>query len=167
MEVYICQLCKEPIANFVCIECLAEDIRQWLPGPLSLPFQTFMADLLLTFHYPHNDVDEHIGHAKRGLVCSSKGRGSLCLYCYVNEVCQWLREGDGTVAERFMQVFHFGMKGTFTEQLLARPEPIGAAAEPLSVDGMCEECEAEGEVHWVEGNWVCEECREQRAELVG
>ncbi len=157
MEVYLCQLCKEPIWNFVCIECLAEDIRLWLPGPLSSSFRRFTDVLLFTFHYSHNDGDHHLRHTARGFVCNSRGRGSVCLYCYLNEAYQWLKEEDTVMAEKFLNLFNFGMRSAFEETLLARPEPIDPR-EQLRMEGFCEECESLAEVTLTNEGWVCEDC---------
>ena len=82
MEATICQICKEPTGNMVCIACLAEDIRCWLPGSLSFDFQRFTERLLETFQYTHDGADRHLRHTAHGFMCSSAGCGTVCLHCY-------------------------------------------------------------------------------------
>ena len=105
MDVQICQICKEPIHNFVCIDCLANDISKWLSSNISASFNNFNERFLNIFNYhQHNRLEQH------HLICSARGNGNVCLHCYVNEVFQWLKCQDKSVARRFRKIFSFGMK---------------------------------------------------------
>ena len=73
---------------------------------------------------------------------------------YLIEVYQWFKEEDNGMARRFLQVFHTEMVPDLAE---ARTT-VGEAELPIQ--GICEECETETEVGFVEGRWLCEECQE-------
>ncbi|RLI98519.1 MAG: hypothetical protein DRO99_00470 [Candidatus Aenigmatarchaeota archaeon] len=154
MEIPICQICKEPINNFVCLECLAKDISTWLPPGLSDRFTKFNDWFLDTFkHMPHTVTRHHI-------VCDLRGKGSVCLYCYVNEVFQWLMGEDKPVARRFRKLFSFGMrKGDFKQIIKSHAKPISEVEEMEKEEGICDECgEYSDELHILNGRWVCRVC---------
>ena len=155
MEIPICQICKEPIHNFICIDCLAEDIKDWLPQHLVSRFSRFNEMFLGYFHYPHDHEENN-----HNLVCNGRGKGSICLYCYVNEVFQWLLNQNKTLARRFIRVFSFGLKvSRFRDIIKAKPQPITELIETDKEFGICDECgEYSDELRHIDGRWVCKEC---------
>jgi len=154
-DVMLCQICKEPIHNFACIDCLAKDIKNWLPVSLSNLFTEFNEWFLSVFDYHKHEVLE--GHH---LVCNARGSGNICIYCYVNEVFQWIAGQDKAVAKRFRHLFSFGMKKTdFREVMLAHAEPISEVETVEKEFGICDECgEYADELKLLNGRWVCMEC---------
>jgi len=154
-EILICQICKEPIHNFVCIDRLADDIGKWLPSDLSSHFAGFNKQFLGIFsHTPHADLGNH------HIVCNSEFTSNICLHCYVNEVFQWLAGKNKAVANRFRRLFSFGMdKKDFREVMLARPRPIMEMENMGEEFGICDECgEYTDELKLLNGRWVCQEC---------
>lgn len=154
-ELFICQICKEPIHNFVCIDCLAGDIRNWLPEHLVSGFLRFNEMFLEYFHYSHDhEVNNH------HLVCGARGKGSICLYCYVNEVFQWLLSQNKMLAKRFISIFSFGLKiSRFGNIIKANPQPITELTERIEEFGICDECgEYSDELRRIDGKWICKEC---------
>jgi len=154
-EPLICQICKEPINSFVCLERLSEDIRGWLPEALSSRFAGFNDWFLKLFSYGYDAGLEHHGMVRGGM-----GKGSVCLYCYVNEVFQWLLGEDKAVARRFRKLFSFGMgKTDFREITKANAEPISSSVNHEREFGICDECgEYAEDLKLRSGRWVCSGC---------
>ena len=152
MEVQICQLCKEPIANFACIRHMGEGIAQWLPSPAKELFEKENARFLETFSSTHIDS----GHSA---LCASGGE-STCLYCYVNEVFQWLSGTDKAVARRFRRLFAFGMKKEdFREIIISHAMPITENIPEKGDLGVCDRCgEYSEELSESRDGWVCSGC---------
>lgn len=154
-EIFICQICKEPIHNFVCIDCLAGDIKKWLPEHIVSRFLRFNEMFLEYFHYPHDhEVNTH------HLVCNARGKSSICLYCYINEVFQWLNIQNKRVAMKFIKLFSFGFeKKGFRDITKANPQPITELTKEGEEFGICDECgEYSDELRHIDGKWVCKEC---------
>ena len=155
MEVQVCQLCKEPIANFACIRHMGEGIAQWLPSPAKEAFEMENARFLGTFSYMHTD-------SGRRALCRSGGE-PICLHCYVNEVFQWLNEIDRPVARRFRKLFAFGMKKEdFREIIISHAEPITENMPERAEFGVCDRCgEYSEELSKSREGWICEGCSEE------
>jgi len=153
-DLLMCQICKEPIHNFVCIDCLSKDISKWLPEDLSSRFGAYNDWFLEMFDYQHQDAEHH------NILCNSGTTSNICIYCYVNEVYQWLCEHDKAVAKRFRDLFSFGMKKTdFREVILAHAEPISEVENMREEFGICDECgEYSDELQLLNGRWICHEC---------
>ena len=151
MEVKICQLCKEPIANFANIRHMGADITQWLPSPTRELFEKENARFLGTFRQAHTDS----GHA----LCNSAA-DPICLYCYVNEVFQWISGSDKAVAKRFRQLFAFGMKKEdFREIVISHAEPITENMPEKSEFGICDGCgEYSDSLFRTREGWTCSGC---------
>jgi hypothetical protein len=155
-KVLICQICKEPIHNFVCIDSLAEEIKRWLPTDLSMSFGTFNNWFLSVFNHSYHDAN----HTNTHVLCNSSSIGNICVYCYVNEVFQWLVEQNKAIGKRFRDLFSFGMKKTdFREVILAHAEPISEVENMNEEFGICDECgEYADELKMLNGRWICHEC---------
>jgi hypothetical protein len=155
MEVRICQLCKEPIANFACIRHMGEGIAQWLPSPTRELFEKENARFLDTFSYMHMDSGRH--------ALSRSGGEPVCIYCYVNEVFQWLSGMDKAIAKRFRRMFSFGMKKEdFREIIISHADPITEGMPDMSEFGVCDGCgEYSEELSKTREGWVCEGCRNE------
>jgi len=154
-ELALCKICKEPINNFVCIDCFAKDIRKWMPTDIAGRFARFNRSFLKIFQFEH-----HSKLVKHHLVCTENSKGSVCLYCYLNEVFQWLMWQNKAVARRFRRLFSFGMKKEdFTEIWKAHAEPITRTENWENEFGICDECgEYTEELRIVNGRWMCIRC---------
>ena len=151
--VFICQICKEPIHNFVCIDGLSRHITRWLPSGISGPFSKFNQRFLEIFHYPYDISNEH-------MICDTERTGNICLYCYLNEVYQWLMGQNKAVARRFRKIFSFGMdKSGFREIIISHAEPISGVENVKEESGICDECgEYTDGLRILNGRWICREC---------
>ncbi len=152
MELQICQLCKEPIANFASIRHMGEGIAKWLPSPTKELFEKENARFLGTFSATHPD-------SGRSALYDAGGE-PVCLYCYVNEVFHWLSGIDKAVAKRFRRLFAFGMrKEDFREIIISHAMPITETAHERSVCGICDRCgEYSEELSKSRDGWICSGC---------
>ncbi|MBM3303639.1 MAG: hypothetical protein FJY76_00965 [Candidatus Aenigmarchaeota archaeon] len=146
MEIQMCQLCKEPIANFVCIHRMGRGIAQWLPSPAREAFEMENARFLQTFSYMPADTRNHAE--------------PVCLYCYVNEVFQWLSAIDRPVARRFRKLLSLGRRTEdFREIIISHAEPITADRPEAAEFGVCDVCgEYSDELTRTREGWVCGDC---------
>jgi len=154
MEMHVCKLCKEPIANFACLECLGKSISEWLPSPTKETFEKENKGFLDTFGHSHTRGTRH------GLFCSNEG-SNICIYFYVNEVYQWLLASDKPVARRFRNLFAFGMrKVDFREIIISHAEPITeSGGEKARTFGVCDVCgEYSEELSEKNGEFICGGC---------
>jgi hypothetical protein len=154
-EISICKICKEPINNFVCIDCLSKDVTGWLPPDVSKEFSEFNMTLLKTFEYGrHKKLTRH------HMVCGAKSMNSICLYCYVNEVFQWLIDVNFDVAISFSKVFSFGMNREYFDNIpFSHANPITETEITRTEIGICDMCgEYSNELRMVNGEWTCEAC---------
>jgi len=159
MDVTLCQMCKEPIWNFVCVDCIANDVRQWLPTQHTKGFKTFHR--LFTKHFDYNYVDART--YKYCIHCRNLITVPICPYCYTNEVYQWIRTRDGNLASLFTTVFKFDFEGAGHKEYMALEGfmPIEEDSNEKLDEGICEVCECySSNLREVEGKWVCESCLE-------
>ena len=145
----VCQMCKEPVWNFICVDCIAEGIRDFLPSVFRSSFDSFQHTLSIYFH-----GDESAGNAC--LSCHKHCSFALCHYCYTSEVYQWLEETNQPLAKRFMNVFSFG----FYSPSLASASQEPVAWEQRKEDaGICDECgNYSDELFLLSGEWACRDC---------
>ena len=159
MNGIVCQVCKEPVWNSLCSECIAENIVQWLPQELISEFRGFHNQISNNFINKTPDL--------RGrhncLSCKNAMRASMCPYCYTNEIYHWLLDKDPKLAERFVKVFNFDFEDSGYKEFqdLEGIHPlIGDSEEGMDM-GICEECECfSSELRESNGKWVCEDCTE-------
>jgi hypothetical protein len=152
MDVQICQLCKEPIQNYVSLRALGNEIESWLPTEESVMFRKFHTDFLHTFRYPDRPAQHHIITNRQGPM--------ICIYCYVNEVFQWLSGVNGAVAKRFRRFFSFGMrKEDFREIIISHAQPVTEGSTEAASFGICDSCgEYADELAHTDGGLLCEGC---------
>lgn len=145
----ICQLCKEPVWNFICPDCIAHGIKDFLPSNFVVGFTKFHQSFLSHFRnggLPMNTC----------LECKSKEL-TVCPYCYTHEVHSWLGKRNKSMATQFMNIFSFGFND--------KPSHLPVGTEPISTDvsredfGICDECgEYTEELVLLGGEWVCKGC---------
>lgn len=156
MDAPMCRLCKEPIWNFLCVDCIGSNITQWLPEPQINDFKGFHHMFSSTFSL-YGDVKNHCLHCKNYLTVP------VCPYCYTNEVYQWLSQKDASLAQAFVMVFNFDFEGSGYKEFtgLQGIQPLEGEKREGSDEGFCEECECYSpDLHEKENKWTCESCRE-------
>ena len=88
-----CMLCKEPITNPLCPDCLTQAVEQWL-GTVAPDRAEALKNAIA-----HPDSDT-------GAKCIRCNKHfNLCTYCYSKEVFNWLRYGE--LQMQFMHIFPF------------------------------------------------------------
>jgi hypothetical protein len=148
MNMEICQICKEPIWSFLCLDCLADQISGWLPGKVSSKFSKFNKDFIRHFHYRFSG-----GSSLVCLNCKNPKIASVCMYCYMDEVMDWLRNVNSDLAAR--------LKAMLPSSSIQKIEPITHTRADKTDEGLCEHCETySDELVSNNGRWVCKECEE-------
>lgn len=91
-----CVLCKEPVTNPVCQDCLEEAVEQWLWEVAPEKVEGL-----------HEETD--IVRAHGGVSCiRCKREFSVCTYCYTKHVFNWLRS-DAELQLEFLEFFNFDL----------------------------------------------------------
>jgi hypothetical protein len=159
MEPMICKICKEPIWNFLCVECIAKDIRGMLPSHLTPGFSKF-----------HHNIKKYFYNRNHGTFCvRCRGHSavSVCPYCYLNEAGNWLMGADQIMAKRLLRLIPpFGHRHSFpnesvsmnfTEAITELDDQDNKGSAP----GVCDFCgEFSEALTRTEQGWICEECAE-------
>lgn len=93
MEEIECALCREPVTNPVCHECLADAIAQWVAEEAPERIEGFWRETRAL------DGADGVAciHCKRPV--------GVCTYCYTRAIFNWLR--DGTLQLSFVEYFNF------------------------------------------------------------
>ncbi len=149
----ICQLCREPIWNFLCIDCLGQNIEKWLPENFCEQFSKFHAEIKNHFHTFTADNYEPC------IDCRKTSETPICPYCYTKEVYHWLSPISQDTAKNFRKTFFFyPFEGT--ENLKSYAEPIGEISNRKFGTEACDLCgEFSENLSRSEGEWCCEECQ--------
>lgn len=149
----ICKMCKEPIWNFFCVDCLAKDVKGVIPENLSDKFQLF-----------HSNIVRHFGHdmhTEPCVNCHKENEVSVCPYCYSNEVFYWLLRADPIAAKRIMRmlpVFKHHYPREFINMNMV--DAITQTGTSRKEEGVCERCGVFSEnLTETDTGWVCEDCR--------
>ena len=149
MDMSICQICKEPIWGFICPDCLASDIKAWLPKKLSIAFSTFNKDFVKHFNH------DFFGATKLPcLNCNQPKISHICTFCYIQEVVEWLNGKNSDLAKRLMKMMSItGPSEGF--------HPVTEFKTEGTDEGVCEFCGLfSNELVLKDGKWVCKECEE-------
>jgi hypothetical protein len=89
----VCIICREGITNPICPACLANEIKSWRPG---------LSKILTKPAFGYSTEVE----------CMFCGREmSICAHCYCRDVYDILLEEDPRVAEEFVEIFNFDLRG--------------------------------------------------------
>jgi len=160
MEVPVCQMCKDPIWSYICPKCLAEDIKNWLPTIHSDPFKKFHATLEKFFE-PNLDTT-----FIQCLHCKTSAPASICPFCYVVEVFNWLNPIDQELAKHMFKMLPLAKDWVVTEHSgcvwKEGFRPLIEQEEKKEEFGVCDECgEYTDELVLINGEWVCNECGSQ------
>jgi len=146
MEAIACNICKEPAWNFMCMDCVSKDIKEFLPKDLKNPFQGFHKGF-----YSHFDSSLLVLNGSVYCVkCKSTKESPICPQCYANEAFNWIEDKNPSIAKRFSQIFSFSNPlDSSVENRKDREEDMG----------ICDECgEYTDELVLSDGEWVCREC---------
>lgn len=156
MDLVLCKMCKEPIWNFLCIDCLADDIKGVLPSHLTQSFRKF-----------HHDLKRYFYNRNHGTYCIRCGKPNpvaICPYCYLNEAGNWMMGMDQILAKRLLRLIPpFRHKHDFPNQMISMKftEAIEGLENGKEHSGLCDRCGEFSEgMRETEGGWLCESCRE-------
>lgn len=155
----ICNLCREPNWGFICTECLGKDIKDWLPQNLSEEFWRFHKEFTGAF-------SSHLSGKEYCLKCGKSRNAAICPFCYIDEICEWLRGRDTELYEIVRNMFPSSRHNHFTDFSMSYREVSREDEDFLSEGaqnttfGICDECgEYSRELRKTEGMWVCENCK--------
>ena len=153
-DAILCQLCREPIWNFLCIDCLGKNIESWLPKGFSTQFSKFHYTLKNHFHTTIADNFEPC------LDCRKLNETPLCPYCYTHEVYHWMSALSPDTARKFSKIFFFyPFEGS--EYIKSEQSPIEESENQRQSVGMCDACgEYSDTLQQLDGGWLCEICKE-------
>jgi len=151
----ICQLCREPIWNFLCINCLGDNIKRWLPENFCEQFSKFHTEIKNHFHTFIADNYEPC------IDCRKTSETPLCPYCYTHEVYHWISPINSDLARTFSKIFFFyPFEGT--EEIKTESSPITETGNLREINGLCDNCDQYSETLVKSGKgWNCEMCREE------
>lgn len=152
----VCQLCREPIWNFLCIDCLGENIKRWLPNDFGQQFVRFHQSLKSHFH------TFIASNFEPCLDCNMLNETPICPHCYTHEAYHWISTINTDTAAKFSKIFFFyPFEGS--EFVKSDSQPIDASGtQPKNGFGMCDNCGEYSDNLELAGNgWCCEICAEQ------
>ena len=105
----ICSICEEPLTTFVCLKSLSQQIKKWLPEDYGEDFEHFNNNLLESFSICEHEIECNESHKgeNRVLVCVDRHKSNLCIYCYINEVVDWINFelNDSAIASELLRTF--------------------------------------------------------------
>ena len=154
MEAVVCQLCREPIWNFLCIDCLSKNVEKWLPKAFSQQFLKFHDSVRSHFHTLAADNYEPC------LDCNLLNETPICPYCYTHEVYHWISTISPDMARNFSKIFFFyPFEGS--EHIKSERGPIEEVENTKPAVGMCDNCGEYSEtLQTGEGGLYCEICKD-------
>ena len=153
-EAIICQLCREPIWNFLCVDCIGDNVGKWLPPQYSQKFTKFHQYLKKHFSTLTADNFEPC------LDCIKFNETPLCPYCYTHEVYHWINPQNPDIARNFSKIFFFyPFEGT--EEIKVDSLPVTENSNKTKAEGICDGCEEFSENLKKSGEGIlCELCSE-------
>ncbi len=156
MDLAICKICKEPIWNFLCTECLAKDIKEALPDHLVKGFSKF--------HHNFKRYFYNKNHGTECVHCKKPSPVSVCPYCYLNEAGNWMRGVDQIMAKRLLRLIPpFRHKSEFPKANVSMEftNAITELENEKGTEGVCDRCGefSENLKQHGEDGLVCEVCR--------
>jgi hypothetical protein len=149
MDLALCKMCKEPIWNFLCVDCMGKDVRKVLPEGLLKDFDLFHRRIVESFHsfYDHTFC----------LKCRHENPVVVCPYCYVKEMLSLFSGKEPILAKKVARLIPYFRHPYRKEDARA----ITELHNGKTAYGMCDECGECSESLERRGNgWVCEGCRE-------
>ena len=147
----LCKICKEPISNFICTDCLEMEISERIPGSLRGKFSGFHKNLSAYFH---SKTDRFMPCLK----CKTSDASHICIYCYLREVFSWFR--DNNLLGKLRRNLSFDFERL--EQSLKNHSalPITETRSFREKSGLCDECgEYSDNLSRLNSEWICEGCK--------
>lgn len=176
-ETTICRLCLEPVTNFICTDCLFDNIQKWVSANSTDPFQ--MRALL---RGKHSSIRKMLSNdTNRGFCvsCKSEVDEIACPCCYLYEMGTSIRLLEPRLVEGFERDFNFdvivhhnmsqvslweSMHGRILASRSFRPILITDKRRYTDLNS-CESCEVDSEeLADIGGHWICESCRDEAPE---
>lgn len=159
-ETTICKLCLEPIQNYLCADCLHDDVKKWLSAKShSFAVQIESFDTKLKQHFSTKQNTEYC------MKCRNEIKSAFCMYCYVKEVFQWIFFKDPWLAQKFVKLFNFDFAGTgflMVNEIRNLAPVVLSERKRKSDSGICENCgNTSEELIELNGEWNCESCRDE------
>ncbi len=151
-RICICKICKEPIWNFICPDCLAENIRKTIPGSFLGRFSAFHSKFSAFFGSVF-DAQEMC------IKCGNPQTTAVCMHCYITEVLAWLKNESPQVEKHLEPLLNYGFDKheEFIGSIMA--EPVTRNNNYITDSGICDECgEYSEKLLLVNGEWVCRDC---------
>ena len=157
MDIVLCKICKEPIWNYLCVECLASDIKGVLPTHLIRSFSKF--------HHNFKKYFYHKNHGTDCIHCRKPNPVSVCPYCYLNEAGNWMKGVDQILAKRLLRFIPpFRHRHDFPKPNVSMKftEAVTELENTEMPEGICDRCGefSESLSQEREDGWICEQCRE-------
>ena len=176
-ETMICRICLEPVTNFICTDCLFNNIGKWISLNSLTPKTEDELKLLVAGK--HASVRRILSEDANVTFCVSchKQVGEVaCPCCYLHEMHSAIRSANPEMAKKFEKefnfdfVFHHGMLQlnlweAIHGRLMSSKDfrPIIIQDSEYSKDtNTCDECGGESEdLAESNGKWLCETCRDE------
>ena len=96
----VCVLCHETVTNFICVECLGEDIKKILKFEKSELFKDF-----INFHEKTVEQFSFFHNKNVCIKCRNIITVDICMYCYINEVLELVSEKDKKLEREIRSYF--------------------------------------------------------------
>jgi len=148
MEPVICKMCKEPIWNFMCVDCIANDAEKALPERFQKDFSDLHKSIVENFYssYDHTFC----------LKCRHSNPVAVCPYCYITEVLSLLSGKEPIFVKRLVRLLPF-YRHPYSE---SDSKTITEFRNKKTAHGVCDECgETSESLERMDNGWVCEDCR--------
>jgi len=156
MQIAVCQICKDPVWSYICPDCLAKGIREWLPEGLSSEFREFSHSFLAQF----SSVESNLTRLKC-IHCHSGKEVTLCPFCYIAEAFHWLNGKDRRLGRMLFMMLPVDSDWKVSESsgCVWRDgiKPISYMEQGI-IEEICEECGERCETHESEGRRLCSIC---------
>ena len=147
MESAICKICFDPVDNFVCLDCLAREVKKWLNSRLEYEFTNFNENLRMLFNSEEN--------LEKCVRCRQSVDCVVCESCYLKELFLWLTQ-KGASLEALGLMNSFKRSTEINSALIVSSN----SEEETSDLNVCEECGQVAELLYQNGKWICESCRD-------
>lgn len=155
-ELTICSICLEPIMNFICVDCLALQIRKIIPKELLERFDNFHSALINEFENSEN--------SEFCVKCKQFKETAICPYCYIKETFFWIVDINEELAKKVVRIFNFDfLKSGYEESIKVKNwEPLILEEKEKEYDlNACEICGQIAELSEKNNLFVCESCKDE------
>ena len=178
-ETTICRICLEPVTNFICTDCLFDNIKRWVSQNSSKA-----GELTLLLSGKHASIRNMLSQdANRAFCVSCKNQVDeiACPCCYLYEMQAAVKSVEPGVAQLFSRdfnfdlIFHHGMAQLSLWESIHGRLLSSRAFKPILITdktrrgtdlNICEGCEVESdELDEFDGQWLCESCRDENVVL--